>query len=160
MSKVIDLESAMHIRDANESLSDIVDTMNNMSDVQMEAFINEERKKIAAADPTITLGEGPEFIDSKDIYLKTKVGHSIIENIIGLHAVGYAGPYSYTLDNNGEVSTINTNFMAIETFGNEYDHEHNMLGRGSFRLHTNDIEEYAKELEKEGWVRCERPGKK
>jgi hypothetical protein len=90
-------------------------------------------------------------LDSKDIYLK-KDGE-----IIGLHSVGYKKQNTYTqvnLDGTKELKTLD--FMALESWGNEYDSEYNILGRGSFRVHTYDIEEAAKEMENDGWVRFER----
>lgn len=100
---------------------------------------------------TTDLGIEMDDFDSKDIYLK-KEGQ-----IIGLHAVGYKGPYTYTFSNpfEGIEQEITTDFMEIERWGNEYDNEYNMLGRGSFRVHS-DIEVAAKELELDGWVRFER----
>ena len=114
------------------------------------------RQKAAQDDPTITLGDE---LDSKDIYLrKLDCGTTMI---CGLHAVGGAGPYEYTLTHlDGSVEKKCSNFMAMDAWGNEYDNEHNMLGRGSFRLHTSDIEEYAKEMEAEGWERYEGPKRK
>lgn len=95
----------------------------------------------------------PEY-DSKDIYMKKD--HAII----GLHAVGIAGPYEYDLVGiDGSTTRIKSDFDAIEAWVNEYDEEHNMLGRGSFRL-SNDIESEAQYFEKEGWIRCEAPKKK
>lgn len=94
----------------------------------------------------------PEF-DSKDIYL-TKNGE-----IIGLHAIGHAGPYEYDLVKlDGTTERKKDDFMQVEVWGNEYDKNHNMLGRGSFRVHQN-IEEEAKGFEADGWVRCEAPKK-
>jgi hypothetical protein len=88
--------------------------------------------------------------DSKDIYMRKG------EEIIGLHAIGYAGPYEYDLVNlDKTVTRMKSDFMAIEKWGNEYDKDFNMLGRGSFRVH-DDIEIVAKSLEEDGWVRFER----
>jgi hypothetical protein len=88
--------------------------------------------------------------DSKNIYLKKD------NEIVGLHSTGVAGPHEYTLIGlDGSESLIKTDFMAYETWGNEYDQDFNMLGRGSFRVHT-DIETAAKELELDGWIRFER----
>lgn len=89
-----------------------------------------------------------------DIYLK-KDGE-----IIGLHAVGYPGPYEYTLTHlDGTIEEKTSHIMTMEQWGNEYDSEYNMLGRGSFRVFSLDIEEAAKELEADGWVRFERETK-
>lgn len=92
-------------------------------------------------------------MDSKDIYL-TKNGE-----IIGLHAIGYAGPYEYDLVKlDGTTERKKDDFMQIEVWGNEYDKNHNMLGRGSFRVFQN-LEAEAKDFEADGWVRCEAPKK-
>jgi hypothetical protein len=92
-----------------------------------------------------------EALDTKNIYL-TKDGR-----IVGLHAVGYSVSYTYDIiELDGSRSTITTDFMALEKWGNEYDDKHNMLGRGSFRVHQ-DIEEEAKDFESDGWVRCLAP---
>lgn len=82
--------------------------------------------------------EEPQF-DSLDIYLKKD------DQIVGLHAIGHKEPDGA--------------FYSLEQWGNEYDDEHNMLGRGSFRVH-NDIETVAKDFEADGWVRFEGPKKK
>ena len=160
-NKVIDLESARHIHDANETLSDVVDMMNEMSQEQLYKLARKDAEEAAKLDPTITLAQGPDDFDSKNIYLRTTIGPGKIPAIVGLHAVGHAGPYPYTLVHpDGTREERMLNFMAIETWGNEYDDEHNMLGRGSFRLHTSDIEDYAKQMEAEGWERYEGPKKK
>lgn len=94
-------------------------------------------------------------LDSLNIYLRKD------NQIIGLHAIGYKGPYTHTLvhlDGTREEKT--SNFNAIEVWGNEYDEEHNMLGKGSFRLNTTHIEEIANELVTEGWEIYEGPKKK
>jgi hypothetical protein len=90
-------------------------------------------------------------IDSKDIYLKKG------EEIVGLHSIGHKGPYTYTKINpfEGTEVEVTTDFMAIESWGNEYDSEYNMLGKGSFRIFC-DIEEAAKSFEADGWTRFER----
>lgn len=162
MSKVIDLESARHIHDANETLSDIVNTMNGMTQEQLYALDRKEAAEAAKLDSTITLAQGPDDMDSKNIYL-IKRSHDPNEgdSIVGLHAIGHAGPYQYKLQHiDGTIEEKTLNFMALEAWGNEYDHEHNMLGRGSFRLNTSDIEDYAKEMEAEGWQRYEGPKRK
>jgi len=124
---------------------------------RLKAEFLEYRKQIAAKDPTITLGE--EW-DSKDIYLTTTLADGT-KQIVGLHAIGHAQEYTYTeIGLNNERTEVTTGFSAIETWGNEYDENHNMLGRGSFRLHSHDLDKTVKEWESEGWVRCEKPGAK
>ena len=76
----------------------------------------------------------PEPI-SKNIYLKKD------NQAIGLHAWGYE---------------FNGNFYSEEVWGNEYDNQGQMIGRGSFRV-FNEIEAEAKEFEADGWVRYEAP---
>ena len=89
-------------------------------------------------------------LDTKDIYLKRGT------EIIGLHSIGDRVPHEYdSIAIDGTVTHKITDFKAIESWGNEYDNEYNMLGRGSFRL-FGDIEEVASELEAEGWIRFER----
>ncbi len=88
--------------------------------------------------------------DAKNIYLK-KDGQ-----IIGLHAIGIAGPYEYILHGlDGSVTRMQSDFNAIEQWGNEYDADYNMLGRGSFRVFQS-IDSLAQELEADGWIRFER----
>lgn len=121
--------------------------------------INDLRIMTAKEDPTITLGE--EY-DSKDIYLVKRNRDSHEESyFIGLHAVGHAGPYVYDkIDLDDSVTRCVSNFMSLDTWGNEYDSDLKIVGRGSFRLHTSDIEEYATELESDGWVRVDKPKEK
>ena len=160
MTKPIDLDSARHIHDANESLDEIVELFNGMTQEQLYALDRKEAAEAVKLDPTITLAQGPDDFDSKNIYLRRTVSDTEYE-IIGLHAVGHAGPYSYDLHKlDGTVEKKTSNFMALETWGNEYDDEHNMLGRGSFRLHNSNIDDVAKEFEAEGWTRYEGPKRK
>lgn len=123
----------------------------------LKASFLEHRKQVAAKDSTITLGDD---LDSKDIYLENFIGPGKIRQVVGLHAVGHAQEYSYDeigLDNSRTSHT--TGFHAIETWGNEYDSiGGQMIGRGSFRLHSFDLDRTAKEWESEGWVRCAKPG--
>lgn len=89
-----------------------------------------------------------------DIYLKKE------NEIIGLHAIGYPGPYVYELQHlDGSREQKTSHIMTMEQWGNEYDSEYNMLGRGSFRVFSLDIEEAAKEFEADGWVRFEKETK-
>ena len=67
MTKPIDLESARHIRDANETMGDIVDMMNEMTQEQLYALKRKEVEELVKNDPTITLGEGPDQMDSNYI---------------------------------------------------------------------------------------------
>lgn len=147
---VVDLTAQRAMKEANQTLAAIIPLMDDV------------RQKVANEDPTITLGVTQDEYDSKNIFLRKAVSDKLsdVYDIVGLHAIGHAGPYEYTLDDNSKISHIKTNFMALETWGNEYDDEHNMLGRGSFRLHTSDIEQYAKDMEAEGWERYEGPKKK
>ncbi len=92
-------------------------------------------------------------LQSKNIYLK-KDG-----KIVGLHAVGYAGPYEYRLiklDKTEELRT--TDFMPMDMWGNEYNENYEMQGRGSFRIFAIDLDDEAKDWEADGWVRFEREG--
>jgi len=67
VTKPIDLESARHIRDANETMGDIVDMMNEMTQEQLYALKRKEVEELVKNDPTITLGEGPDQMDSNYI---------------------------------------------------------------------------------------------
>lgn len=157
------LDGHRNMKEASENLGEIVNTMNEMSQEQLQAFARKEAEEAAKLDPTITLGtgEGLEGMDSKDIYLCRAIkapDESTSIAIIGLHAIGHAGPYSYDLHKlDGTIEKKTSNFMALETWGNEYDDNHNMLGRGSFRLHNSNIDEVAAEFEAEGWTRYEGP---
>jgi hypothetical protein len=88
----------------------------------------------------------------KDIYLK-KDGE-----IIGLHAIGEKDAEWTQVGIDGTRTQIK-GFMQHEQWGNNYDENHKMLGRGSFRI-FEDIEKFAEELEKDGWVSYEGPTKK
>lgn len=94
--------------------------------------------------------EMPQF-DSLDIYLQ-KDGR-----IIGLHAIGESDAKYKVVDLDGS-ETMKKGFLAFEQWGNEYDQDYKMIGRGSFRV-FGDIEEEAKEFEADGWVRFERKDK-
>lgn len=94
-------------------------------------------------------GEG---LSSKDIYLK-KDGE-----IIGLHAYGEKDS-EWTVQNlDGTRETVK-GFNQYEQWGNYYDENHKMVGRGSFRI-FGDIEEVAEDLEKDGWISYEGPTRK
>ena len=85
-----------------------------------------------------------EGIASKDAYFK-KDG-----SIIGIHAIGYPGPYEYDLHGiDGSVTRMKSDFQQLEIWGNEYDDEHNVLGRGSFRV-FNEYNQVVKDLIEEG----------
>lgn len=156
-TNVIDMNSVRSIKQADENIQHAVSAWQSMTPEQQKEFDLKYRRDAAKADPTISVDENSDW-DSKNIYLTTTYGPGKVKMIIGLHAIGHAGPYSYTLVNLDKTEqTIHTNFMVMEAWGNEYDEEHNMLGRGSFRLNTNDIEAVAKDYEAEGWTRCEAP---
>jgi hypothetical protein len=92
--------------------------------------------------------------DTKDIYLKKG------DVIIGLHAIGHAEPYEYDLHHaDGTITREKSDFMQLEVWGNVYDEDHQILGRGSFRV-FNKIEEEAKDFEADGFVRYEGPKRK
>ena len=131
-------------------LTDLKDQEDNFS-------LKGTREMAATSDKTITLSQGPG-LDFKDIYLQARIGKSNFFTIIGVHGVGYAGFYVHKVV--GQEDIVISNFQALEVWGNEYDEEHNVMGRGSFRLHTTDIDSYVGELESEGWVRREKPQKK
>lgn len=80
------------------------------------------------------------------------------DEIIGLHAMDYEEPYEFTLTHiDGSSEIIKTDFMELEKWGNEYNKNSEMIGRGSFRLFDLTIEHSAKAFEDEGWTRFEGP---
>lgn len=153
-SNVIDLESAMNIRDANEALDEAIDMIDQA--IKIKADFDNERKQIAALNKEITLGE--EF-DSKNIYLTTLFGPGKIPLCVGLHSIGHAGQYQYdVVELDQSRTTKSTDFQTIESWGNEYDPiDGRMMGPGSFRLFSSDIDETAKQYEAEGWIRSHIP---
>lgn len=86
--------------------------------------------------------------DSKDIYLRRG------EEIIGLHAVGQDNSEWDEVLLDG-TTVRKKGFRTDDAWGNEYDENFNVRGRGSFRVFT-DIEMAAQDLEMDGWVRFER----
>lgn len=101
-----------------------------------------------------------EGMEEKSVYLKKYDPVAIHTTIIGLHAIGYPEPHEYDIiELDGTKTRMKSDFMAMEAWGNQYDEDHKMLG-GSFRLGTTNIEEEAKELEKDGWVIYEGPKRK
>lgn len=95
---------------------------------------------------------GMENLDAKNIYLKKG------EEIIGLHAIGHAEPYEFDLHElDGTVTRVKTDFMELEKWGNEYDANFKMIGRGSFRIFDLTLEHTAKAFEEDGWVRIKGP---
>jgi hypothetical protein len=158
--KVIDLSSVRNIRDANVALDESIELLEQ--NAQLKADFDLERKHAAALNPDITLGD--EW-DSKDIYLENFYGPGKIRQIVGLHATGMAGQYSYEMHNlDKSIETVSTDFEAIEVWGNEYDSinekEPVMIGRGSFRIGHSDIDKEAKQWEADGWKRIPNPWKK
>ena len=124
------------------------------------AIDDETKKNTASLDETITLSQGPG-LDFKDVYLKARIGKSNFFTIMGVHAVGFAEQHTYkSIGLDGEESAHPTNFKALEVWGNEYDEEHSVVGRGRFLVYTKDIDSYVRELESEGWVRTKKPQKK
>lgn len=95
-----------------------------------------------------TLKDIMEGLISKDYYLQKG------EEIIGLHAVGEEGPY-ILCDLDGKEYTKH-GFHAMEQWGNNYNKDFQMIGRGSFRL-FGDIDEAAKEMMEDGWVQIPGP---
>lgn len=87
--------------------------------------------------------------DSKNIYLKKN------NQIIGLHSIGYDNSEWEVHNLDGSIVQMK-GFQPIESWGNEYDENYQMLGRGSFRIFA-DIEEAVKDMETDGWVRFEGP---
>lgn len=96
---------------------------------------------------------GLDDYDSLTIYLK-KEG---TPGFIGLHAIGMANSEwdlvtpKGMFGNEEEIIVRQKGFQAIEAWGNEYNDEHQMVGRGSFRVFSN-IEDAAKEMVADGWV--------
>lgn len=75
----------------------------------------------------ITLAQADEQFDQFDAYL-IKDGE-----IIGIHGVGEANR-PYTVSHMDETQTHHVGFCAIESWGNEYNWDFKMIGRGSFRI--------------------------
>lgn len=91
-----------------------------------------------------------ELYDSKNFYFKKD------NQIIGIHAIGIAGPYEYNYqDLDGNVYTVTKDFQVIESWGNEYNPDYTIKGRGSFRVFY-DLDEAVKSLEDDGWVQFKR----
>lgn len=88
-------------------------------------------------------------MQARDIYLKKD------NNIIGLHAIGHPDS-EWTEEAIDGTRTQKHGFNAMEQWGNEYDENHKMLGRGSFRV-FEPIEELAKKFEDDGWIVYEGP---
>ncbi len=86
---------------------------------------------------------------AKDIYMKKGT------EIIGLHALGEKDVEWDVINLDGTRTKVK-GFKQWEHWGNEYDENHKMVGRGSFRVH-DDIEKVAKLLEEDGWVSYEGP---
>lgn len=83
--------------------------------------------------------------DSRDIYLTNGT------EIIGLHEIGEANS-SWIVKHLDGTEEQKFGFSAYERWGNEYNNDLKMIGRGSFRVHI-DIEEVAKDFETDGWTR-------
>lgn len=91
--------------------------------------------------------------DSKNIYLRKG------DEIVGLHAIGHNEEHEFNLHHiDGSIERIKTDFMELEKWGNQYDKDFNMIGRGSFRVFSLTLEHAAKEFEEEGWIRFEKEG--
>lgn len=102
----------------------------------------------------ISISNDPNLLDSLDIYLKKD------DQIIGLHAIGYAGPYEYTYtDIDGNVTQKTSNFQALDTWGNNYNNKYEMFAPGSFRIDTNDLEEESRLYAGAGWIEFDRDDK-
>jgi hypothetical protein len=164
-TNVVNLNEVRVAKASDENLQHCVSAWNTMTPEQaQEQAVAEknwklERQHAAALNKHITIGD--EW-DNYDIYLRTKIGTSNLYYYVGLHAIGHAGQYDYTLTNlDKSVEHKSTDFQPMEVWGNEYDSiTGEMIGRGSFRIHTNDLESVAKEYESEGWERTTKPGKK
>ena len=91
-----------------------------------------------------------EEYDHKDIFLKNG------DSIVGLHAIGFSGPYTYTLEHiDGTQETTEGNFQSIESWGNEYDSNFEFIR--SFRIGHSDTEIEAAAFIENGWERIEGP---
>lgn len=85
-------------------------------------------------------------LDERSSYLRGPNGE-----IWGLFEIGEKDSHWQQINLDGSVED-KTGFRAYERWGNEYDAQMKMIGRGSFRIHT-DIDEVAEDLIKEGWVK-------
>lgn len=70
--------------------------------------------------------------------------------LIGLFGIGDANSSWILVGLDGSKQTI-SGFNAMEKWGNEYDWDGNMLGRGSFRLNY-DFETEINQYKNEGWI--------
>jgi hypothetical protein len=94
-------------------------------------------------------------IQSKNIWLKRG------DEIVGLHAIGYREPYTFkVIDLDGSTTEHNSDFMELEKWGNEYNQDFKMIGRGSFRIFDLTIDHTAKAFEEDGWIRFYGPENK
>ena len=111
---------------------------------------NEDRQVVNLAKSLYTWeNEDDSGYDSLDVYFKKD------DILIGIHAIGLyeLNQYTYT-DIDGNKEKRFSFFNALEVWGNEYDKDMNMLGRGSFRLGMRIMEDIIKEYQKEGWTLC------
>lgn len=76
------------------------------------------------------------------------------DEIVGLHCIGEKDKDYEVMELDGTI-TQRHGFLAEESWGNYYDEDYNIKGRGSFRV-FEDIEILAEEFEADGWVRFER----
>lgn len=124
---------------------DLKESKGRFKDFGLNAYFNDPKVQwspipLAPGEKNPPLPDPFEGMVGKDIYLKKD------DTIIGLHAIGDVDPNDGT-------------FYQMEIWGNEYDNEHNMLGRGSFRV-FQPLEDAAKEFEADGFVRFEGPKRK
>lgn len=84
-----------------------------------------------------------EDMDSKNIYLRKG------SEIIGLHAIGENNS-EWTVSEFDGSETLHKGFKAWESWGNEYNEDLQMIGKGSFRV-FGDIDVVAEQFISEGW---------
>lgn len=90
-------------------------------------------------------------VASKDIWLRKE------DEIVGLHAIGYPEEHEFNLHHlDGSVERIKSDFVELEKWGNEYNQQFQMIGKGSFRVFDLTLEHAARAFEEDGWVRFER----
>lgn len=95
---------------------------------------------------TPTPEEQPPY-DEMSVYLKKD------NEIVGIHAIGEKDTSWQVHELDGTI-TQRKGFQAMDIWGNQYNSDLKMIGKGSFRVH-NDIETEVNSWKADGWVAFE-----